>query len=169
MLPLRSDDGWVLEETVESDIDQLMKWFPDAEATRIWGGPAFRYPFNRHSFAEDIHWGRMATFSLRNPDAELAAFGQLYERIERINIARLVVNPALRQQGAGRRLIDSLMTVGKSMFDCSEFSLFVYRDNEAAARWYESLGFRIVDYPEDALLAEECDYLTRPVAASQGS
>ena len=105
-----------MDATAASDIDQLMRWFPDADATRTWGGPAFRFPFNRHSFAEDIHWGRMASFSLRSPDGELAAFGQLYERLERTNLARLAVSPALRGQGVGRRLVSMLMQVGAEMF-----------------------------------------------------
>jgi ribosomal protein S18 acetylase RimI-like enzyme len=164
VLPLRSDDAWILDETTESDIDLLMKWFPDADATRVWGGPDFRHPFNRHSFAEDIHWGRMATFSLRSPAGELAAFGQLYERLHRINLARLVVNPTMRGQGIGKRLIEALMTLGPQMFSCSEFSLFVYRDNVVAAKTYESMGFKVTNYPEKAALGEVCDYLTRPVA-----
>ncbi len=164
LLPLLSEDAWILDETAQSDIDQLMGWFPDADATRTWGGPDFRHPFNRHSFAEDIHWGRMATFSLRSPSGELAAFGQLYERLDRINLARLAVNPTMRGQGIGRRLIEMLMTLGPQMFSCNEFSLFVYRDNVVAARCYESMGFRVTTYPEKAVLSEVCDYLTRPVA-----
>ena len=164
LLPLLSDDSWALDATAESDIDQLMRWFPDADATRIWGGPDFRHPFNRHSFAEDIHWGRMATFSLRSPAGELAAFGQLYERLNRINLARLAVNPSMRGQGIGRRLVEMLMTAGPQMFACSEFSLFVYRDNIVAAKCYTSLGFKVATYPEKTALGEACDYLTRPVA-----
>ena len=164
LLPLLSDDSWALDATAERDIDQLMRWFPDADATRIWGGPDFRHPFNRHSFAEDIHWGRMATFSLRSPAGELAAFGQLYERLNRINLARLAVNPSMRGQGIGRRLVEMLMTAGPQMFSCSEFSLFVYRDNIVAAKCYTSLGFKVATYPEKTALGEACDYLTRPVA-----
>ena len=164
VLPLLSDGAWILDETAESDIDQLMKWFPDADTTRTWGGPDFRHPFNRHSFTEDIHWGRMATLSLRNPSAELAAFGQIYERLKRINLARLAVNPTMRGQGIGRRLIEMLMTVGPQMFSCSEFSLFVYHDNVVAANCYKSMGFKVTTYPEKAVLGDVCDYLTRPVA-----
>jgi ribosomal protein S18 acetylase RimI-like enzyme len=159
-----SDNAWILDETAESDIDQLMTWFPDADTTRTWGGPDFRHPFNRHSFAEDIQWGRMATFSLHSPSAELAAFGQLYERLNRINLARLAVDPTMRGQGIGRRLIEMLMTLGPQMFSCSEFSLFVYRDNVVAAKCYESMGFKVTSYPDAAVLGDVCDYLTRPVA-----
>ncbi len=164
MLPLLSDDDWILDETSAGDVNQLMKWFPDEHATRTWGGPHFRHPFNQHSFAEDIHWGRMASFSLRSPVGEFAAFGQLYERLNRINLARLAVSPALRGRGIGKRLVEMLMTLGAQMFTCTEFSLFVYRDNVVAANCYKSLGFEVAEYPEETVFIEDCDYLTRPVA-----
>jgi len=168
-LPLISDDGWTLGETIERDIDQLMKWFPDADSIGIWGGPHFRHPFTRHSFSEDLHWGRMASFSLRDPAGEFAAFGQLYERIGCINLARLVANPAMRGQGVGRRLVEILMVVGQSMFACPKFSLFVYRDNTPAYACYTSMGFVVTKYPDDVVLAEVCDYLTRPVGNLESS
>lgn len=158
-----TDDGWTLDESVESDIDQLMKWFPDTASIDIWGGPHFRHPFTRHSFSEDLYWGRMASFSLRDPAGAFAAFGQIYERTGCINLARLVANPAMRGQGVGRRLIEVLMTVGQSMFACPRFSLFVYRDNTPAYECYKSMGFVVTKYPGDVVLAEVCDYLTRPV------
>ena len=53
------EEGWLLQPSEERDIDVLMKWFPDEASVRIWGGPGFRFPYNRHSFAADVHWGRM--------------------------------------------------------------------------------------------------------------
>ena len=162
MLPLCRND-WILDETAASDVDELMQWFPDEQSTRTWGGPDFRHPFNRHSFAEDMHWGRMATFSLRDPAGVFAAFGQVYERIGCINLARLAVNPSMRGRGVGTRLVEMLMTVGPQMFDCDKYSLFVYSDNIPAHKCYTALGFEVSSYPEDARLADECDYMTKPV------
>lgn len=156
--------GWTLQPSEERDIDSLLKWFPDAESVRIWGGPVFRFPFTRHSFAEDLHWGRTRSFSLRDRDAQLAAFGQVYARYDRIHFARLVSNPGMRRKGAGRRLLEMLMTVTPQLYDFSEFSLFVFRDNLPACNCYRSLGFEVVDYPDDAPMADSCYYLTRPVA-----
>lgn len=158
-----AQEGWVLAEAVEKDVDRLMAWFPDKEAVDIWGGPVFRFPFNRHSFFEDVHWGRMASFSLRDPAGTLAAFGQLYERYGRINFARLVVNPAMRSRGVGKRLITMMMQASSSMFDCAEYSLFVFRDNAPAYACYKAMGFEVTDYPDDMPHAEVCYYLTRPV------
>lgn len=158
-----TDQGWVLNDSEEGDIDHLMSWFSDVDSVIVWGGPGFRYPFNRHSFAEDMHWGRMASFSLYDPTGNFAAFGQLYERIGRINFARLVANPAMRGGGVGKRLIGMLMLASRSMFECDEYSLFVYRDNTPAYECYKSMGFVVTEFPDGVPHADVCYYLTRPV------
>ena len=167
MLPLVANDAWTLDDSVEGDIDRLMTWFPDAHSIDIWGGPGFRFPFTRHSFAEDMHWGKMASFSLRDPAGNFAAFGQLYEKFGCINLARLVANPETRGQGVGKRLVGMLMTVGRPMFTCSGFSLFVYRDNTQALGCYESMGFSITDYPDEMPHGDEFFYLRRPVESTE--
>ena len=63
---------WKLRDATSADIDELMDWFPALEDVRIWGGPAFRYPFTRKTFFEDVNRGRPASFSLRDPAGELA-------------------------------------------------------------------------------------------------
>jgi ribosomal protein S18 acetylase RimI-like enzyme len=147
---------------VASDVDVLMRWFPTADATAQWGGPRFRFPFTRQSFLEDCHWASMASYVQREGD-ELLAFGQFYERYGRINLARLAVDPGRRGEGHGGRLVRALLDESKRHLDNSEYSLFVYRDNEPALRCYRAAGFRVSRYPEGAPLADECYYLTRPV------
>ena len=82
-----------------------MTWFPDARSVLEWGGPQFRYPFTEDTFRDDCHWGRMATFRLSDPDGRFVAFGQLYKRYGRINLARLIAHPSIRGQGIGKRLV----------------------------------------------------------------
>ncbi|MDX1499762.1 MAG: GNAT family N-acetyltransferase [Woeseiaceae bacterium] len=158
---------FALREATARDVDRLLRWFPDEMSVRVWGGPTFRYPFTRHSFAEDMQWGRIASFSLVAADDEAAGFGQLYERFDRINLARLVVEPGRRGRGLGRRLVRCLLDEGRARFPCAEYSLFVYRDNATALACYEALGFRVSPYPPGAPLADECFYLTRPVFRPQ--
>jgi len=161
------DPDWTLGLSEERDIDTLMKWFPNEESVRIWGGPIFRFPFNRHSFAEDVHWRRMTSYSLRNHADGLAAFGQVCSRYERIHFARLVSNPEMRRRGIGKQLLTMLMRVTPQDYDHGEFSLFVFRNNLPALNCYRSLGFEVIDYPADAPMADDCYYLTRPISASQ--
>ena len=163
----RSDDGWVLEKSTTADIDDLMSWFPEPEDINIWGGPSFRYPFTHNTFFEDVYWGRMASFSLRNPSGDFTAFGQVYERIGRINFARLVASPTMRGCGVGKRLVGMLMIASRSLFSCDEYSLFVFRENTPAYECYRSMGFVVRDYPEGVPHANVCYYLTRPVGIGQ--
>ena len=161
-------EGWCLKRATDDDIDELVTWFDSDASVRNWGGLNIRYPISRESFVEDCHWHEMATFSLRGPDGVFVAFGQLYERDNRINLARLIVHPTMRGQGIGKRLMKTLMSVGKDLFPCDEYSLFVYRDNTPAIECYRSLGFETHDYPMDRALADVCCYMIRPVAGRTG-
>ena len=151
----------MLTTASDADFEELMTWFPDAASVNIWGGPKFRYPFTSETFREDCHAGEMPSFSLRNAERQLAAFGQAYERDGRGHLARLVSNPGLRRQGTGRQLINRMIAALDQSHDYDEYSLFVYRDNLPAYRCYLSLGFVVQDYPEGAPMPGECYFLTR--------
>ena len=155
--------GWELQRATSTDLDTLMTWLPDADSVAMWGGPGFKYPFTKRSFRKHCHWQEMDSFSLKSAEGEFVAFGQVYDRIGRINLARLIVKPDMRRQGIGRRLIEMLMQVGRDLFALDEYSLFVHKENIAALRCYESLGFEIRDYPTKHSLAGIAHYLTRPV------
>ena len=155
------DDGWTLAPAVDSEYDEVMSWFPDAGSVDIWGGPNFRYPFTRQTFREDCQLDVMTSYMLRNGDGTLAAFGQSYEREGRGHLARLVSNPALRRQGAGRQLIRMIIAALESSGAYDEYSLFVYRDNAPAYQCYLSLGFIVAEYPADAVMPDKCFFLIR--------
>lgn len=158
------DDGWTLLGLADADIDELMSWFPDAGSVDIWGGPQFRFPFTRESFLEDCQVGNMASYCLRDPNGEMAAFGQLYDRHGRAHLARLITNPAKRRQGVGKRLITLIIEAATQSGNYTEASLFVYRENTPAHRCYLALGFVVQDYPDDARMKDKCFFLTRPIA-----
>lgn len=162
-----SIDGWRLARSTDEDFDELMTWFTDEYSVSVWGGPNFRYPFDRGTFLEDCHWPDMAAFCLFGDNNVMCAFGQFYERNDRINLARLIAHPHMRGRGIGRRLVTMLMKTGAELFELGEYSLFVYRDNTVALNCYLSLGFEINDYPPDEKLAGVCYYLTRPVVRSE--
>ena len=155
--------GWRLVEAADQDLDELMTWFRESGEVELWAGPRFRFPFTRATFRKDCRWGRMPGFRLNTPAGEFAAFGQMYQRYGRINLARLVVNPRMRGRGVGKRLVGMLIDTGPGLFSADEFSLFAYRHNVAALACYRSMGFVVRDYPEGARLADQCYYLTRGV------
>ena len=160
-LPLFEADGWTLCRGNREHIAEVMTWFPDAESVDTWGGPKFRFPFTAASFAEDCQFDVMHSYSLLDRSGRVAAFGQSYERQGRGHLARLIANPSMRRQGAGTRLIEMIIAVLDRQFDYDEYSLFVYRHNEAAYRCYRALGFVVRDYPADAAMPDKCYFLTR--------
>jgi ribosomal protein S18 acetylase RimI-like enzyme len=152
-----------LSPATESDISHLMSWFPTGQSVDIWGGPKFRYPFTPDTFQEDVRWRDMDTYCLVDFSGEVLAFGQIYERHGRINLARLVVSPDRRGQGIGRQLVQLLMERGRTSIPGQEYSLYVYRDNHRAKACYAGLGFEENEYPEDDEMADTCIYMTRPI------
>jgi len=160
-------NGWTLAATSDGDIDKVMTWLPDAASVKIWGGPNFRFPFTQATFREDCRLDMMDSFSLRNANGELAAFGQAYERDGRGHLARLVSNPRMRRQGAGRQLIERIIMSLEEARNYDEYSLFVYRHNTPAYQCYLSLGFVVRDYPEGAPMPDTCYFLTRRTTRRQ--
>jgi len=157
----KRDGRWTLAPAEDTDFDELMTWFPDADAVDIWGGPRFRYPFTRKTFRADCRVDLMVSYMLRDSSGSMAAFGQSYEREGRGHLARLVSNPSMRRQGAGKQLIRMIMAALEEIHGYDEYSLFVYRHNLPAYRCYQSLGFRVVQYPDAAPMADKCYFLTR--------
>ena len=157
------NSGLILHEATENDINQLMGWFSNEQAVCVWGGPGFRYPFSRETFHEDVRWCEMASYCLHDPDRRFIAFGQFYNRLDRINFARLIVHPDVSGGGVGRNLLGMLMSAARPLLNLSEYSLFVFRDNASALACYKSMGFEMQEYPAEMPMGDTCYYLTRPV------
>lgn len=155
-----ANDAVHLRTTRSEDIDELMSWFTDQESIASWGGPAFRHPFTPETFHEDCRWQDMASFVLVNSNASIVGFGQLYERSGRTHLARIAVNPDLRNRGYGRILMRKLLEQGDSLFGFPEYSLFVLMHNTSAQRLYSSVGFEIREFPPNAPLQDICYYMT---------
>lgn len=160
-------NGLTLDKAAIGDIDQLMSWFEGEQAVCVWGGPGFRFPFSRETFHEDVRWREMASYCVHDAQRRFVAFGQFYNRFDRINFARLIVHPDARGRGLGKELLGMLMSEARPLFELVEYSLFVFRNNAPALACYESMGFVIRDYPAKMPMADTCYYLTRPVAAEE--
>ena len=157
------EDGWTLMQVTSVDIDELATWFDNADDIFRWGGAGIPFPFTRESFHDGCLWREMLSFRLNDSKGVYSAFGQLYERHDRINLARLVVHPKRRGRGVGKQLVGMLMVAGRVSFTLDEFSLFVFRDNTPAFECYRSMGFVVTDFPEEHPMADVTYYLTRPV------
>jgi len=125
-----------------------MTWFPDRESVAKWGGPPFRYPFDKDQFLEDVHWEKMPTYVLFGPNGTMLAFGQTYEKAGRGHLARLIVSAEQRGRGYGASLVTLLSDESMELFSCAESSLYVLPDNTVAMSCYAKVGFGAALYPE---------------------
>lgn len=155
-----------LDRVSPADIDELMIWFPDGESVDIWGGPRFRYPFDRSTFHEDCRWQEFSSYCVRDPEGDAVAFGQIGDRYDRAHLARLVVHPAHRGRGIGRQLLKGLIEIAAREGRYKSVALFVYRHNEVALGCYLSHGFEIQEYPDTAPMKDACFYLARKIDVS---
>jgi ribosomal protein S18 acetylase RimI-like enzyme len=153
-----------LEGTTAAHLRQMMSWFADAQACRLWGGTEFRYPFTEETFVADSRCESLPSYSLLGDGDRLLGFGQYYDRRGRCHLSRLAISPDHRGQGLGTQLIAQLVELGAPVLHADQCSLFVARTNPAAARLYARLGFVIVPYPDDSLPLAGIDYMIAPCA-----
>ena len=142
--------GAVLHPFDSARVPELMRWFDDREATQVWGGPEFRFPFTEASFREDAKIASLPTRMLVAEDGRLVAFGQFYLRAGRCHLGRLAVLPAARGGGLGTQLIRDICAEGRPLLGAGSCSLFVVPSNTRARALYERLGFHAAPYPEPA-------------------
>lgn len=156
----------LLEPTQEL-IQEMMSWINDERELSVWAGPNFRYPFTLKSFTEDLQLGELSSYCLSSSDVKAAndadallAFGQFYQRLDKCHLARLLVAPQQRGNGLVKVLIKSLSACGRQKFGLDGDSLFVLPENTAAIRAYTSIGFEVLEYPEQSPL-KDCLYMIR--------
>ena len=145
-----------------AQVPELMSWFADAAALRIWGGPDLRFPFTAASFREYSRDDSIDSFDLVSEGGSVAAFGQCYLRVRRCHFGRVGVSPRWRGQGLGTRLFREMADWGLAEFGPRELSLFVDKTNTDARRLYLRLGFREVEYPEATPPGMDVHYIIAP-------
>jgi ribosomal protein S18 acetylase RimI-like enzyme len=80
---------------------------------------------------------------------DLVGYGELWvdDDEAEVELARIIVDPATRGQGLGRRLVTSLAELAKSRYP--RVFVRIHPDNIAAQRCYSAVGFGPVD-PQQA-------------------
>jgi ribosomal protein S18 acetylase RimI-like enzyme len=79
-------------------------------------------------------------------DTEPIGYGELWLADDETELARLIVAPAHRDQGAGHHLVTALTNVALTR-TAELIALRVHPDNSRAARLYRRAGFQPVDEP----------------------
>ena len=148
-----------LRRAVEADVSELMNWFDSKESCQQWGGPKFEFPYTVNSFLRDIHWGQLDSYSMKEDTGAFLGFGQIYEKMGRVHLARLVINPASRAQGLGYKLVKMLIEKGTEIGQQS--SLYVMENNSTAISCYKRAGFEIAELPKDDDIPLRCLFMVR--------
>ena len=109
----------------------------------MWcGHPVAPVPAEQINAWADEDW--VEPFGLYR-DERLVAYGELWVDDDEagVELARLIVDPAERQQGIGRRLTSGLAGLARSRYP--RVFLRVHPDNIAAQRCYAAAGFEPVE------------------------
>ncbi|HEY6294384.1 MAG TPA: GNAT family N-acetyltransferase [Streptosporangiaceae bacterium] len=118
-------------------------WARTDEEVLMWCGlPAAPVPAGQINAWADEDW--VHPFGLYR-DERLVAYGELWVDDDEpgVELARLIVDPAERGQGLGRRLASGLADLARSRYPL--VFLRVHPDNIAAQRCYVAAGFEPVD------------------------
>jgi [ribosomal protein S18]-alanine N-acetyltransferase len=127
------------------DEDELLRWFAETDAAglRRFAGPEVAWPLATEQIRRWRLDPQVACFTGVAGDAEAAVgHAQLRSREgkESVHLACVAIAPERRGTGLGRALVRAVLHEA-STGSASEITLSVYRDNVAAVRLYESLGF----------------------------
>jgi [ribosomal protein S18]-alanine N-acetyltransferase len=118
-------------------------WAQTDEEVLMWcGHPAAPVPAEQINAWADEDW--VEPFGLYR-DGRLVGYGELWVDDDEagVELARLIVDPAQRRQGLGRRLASELAVLAQSSYPL--VFLRVHPDNIAAQRCYAAADFEPVE------------------------
>lgn len=143
-----------------SELRTLIPWVESPAACKRWAGPDVRFPMTPETLCLDIGFADDNAFWYVSGGA-MVAFGQLLRKDNGwMHLARIIVDPAARGRGYGRRLCLGLIRIAVQK-GCQKLSLNVYRNNLKALCLYADLGFREVVEKSSAELCHMVRNLSR--------
>ncbi len=160
MMPrsLPDSGSLILRPARSVDLPIVLSWLRDAVDCRRWAGPEVTFPPTTESLSREISFTPDNSFSL-DEVGELIGFGQLIRKTKhRLHTSRIIVAPHRRGGGLGRNLCRALIERTIEL-GYPRLSLYVYQDNPAAFKLYQSLGFQEKEKPEEDKLVEDTIYM----------
>jgi ribosomal protein S18 acetylase RimI-like enzyme len=136
-----ANDG-ILRPFDRSSADEVLGWVADSDESHNWASLPHR-PDNSSIFVRwhsdpDIH-----PFVLWQDGAAIG-YGEIWTDAGEVELARILVKPACRGSGIGRRLVGLLLAEAARSGLANAF-VRVYPGNAAAIACYQHAGFRRVD------------------------
>lgn len=141
-----------LEPLTLADLGKLQGWIPDEEFLIQWAGPAFRYPLDRKQL--ERHWRSSQgerparrIYKALPPGSPVMAGSVELNRIDRRNgsasLSRAIIgDPAFRGRGAGKAMIDAVLSEAFNGLKLHRVELIVFDHNDRALNCYKRAGFK---------------------------
>ena len=137
---------------IEEDAAKIIKWIRNKEELYFWSASIYnKFPIK----AEDINnfyteCKNKTNFYPMTLEKNNKIIGHLIlrntdEKNEIIRIGFVIVNPALRGQGYGKKILNYAIEYAKEKLNAKEINLGVFEQNKSAYYCYKSVGFKEVD------------------------
>jgi ribosomal protein S18 acetylase RimI-like enzyme len=134
-----------LRPAVPEDLKVITSWIENPEMLKRWGGPLLTFPPDAQKTWSEIQTTSKDTFSLIDQGGNVIGFAQTsIKEPGAVHLGRIIVSPAMRGMGLGRRLLKQLIQLVLSKNETERITLNVYRDNLSAYSLYKSLGFVVI-------------------------
>jgi [ribosomal protein S18]-alanine N-acetyltransferase len=125
--------GWAVDRLEQRDLDDVLE---GEEAS-------FTSPWTRQMFEGELaNVGVSYGYVLRTPEWRVAAFCTVWVVADEVHVNNLAVRPDCRGIGAGRRLLEVVLTLAAGL-GARRATLEVRRSNAGALKLYEGLGFSV--------------------------
>jgi [ribosomal protein S18]-alanine N-acetyltransferase len=149
-----------LRDARPDDLTSVAAWIDSARDCERWAGPRVPYPLDLDALPQQIAMAEALNIALVD-ERGLAGFGQALSRGPgRAHLTRVIVRPNVRGSGLGRVLCQALLDRSAAA-GLTLATLYVYRDNPAAARLYASLGFKQAECPAGEQPSAETVFMQR--------
>lgn len=137
-----------LREFRDPDAREVARWPASIEEVRLWAGSAGRWPVQAALF-QRWHEDTGVHPCVLHDGETLIGYGELWvdEPEQEVELARIIVNPANRGRGAGKRLV-ALLLERASLTGLPDAFVRVVPENGAAIACYRGAGFSPVSDTE---------------------
>jgi len=137
-----------LREFRESDAPEVVRWAISDEEVRRWAGGAGGWPLDVSVFRRWHADPDVKPYVMCDGEA-LIGYGEVWddEAEQEVELARIIVKPAIRGSGVGKRLV-RLLLERASLSGFPEAFVRVVPENGAALACYRGAGFSTVSESE---------------------
>jgi RimJ/RimL family protein N-acetyltransferase len=129
-----------------SDLEAILN-FPQDRTELFYFFPSATYPLTLAQLESQLSERYESTIMLDlalAPEQQIIGFANFYN-VENHNIAfigNVIIRPDKRQQGLGKKLVQTMMAIGFQQLGLNEIHLSCYNENTRALLFYQHLGFK---------------------------